>query len=142
MGVLQKLRPLNDFLIDLTQIMKTEYLILLFVLFVVDFFSGICSAFISDTEIKSKKWIDGLLRKSVIFLTVFSLGVVSAVLDQPLIFFTFFLLFVFGELKSIFENLEKIGIPGMKDISNIFDNFTKHVVIKIRTFFENFNLKR
>ena len=138
MGVLQKLRPLNDFLIDLTQIMKTEYLILLFVLFVVDFFSGICSAFISDTEIKSKKWIDGLLRKSVIFLTVFSLGVVSAVLDQPLIFFTFFLLFVFGELKSIFENLEKIGIPGMKDISNIFDNFTKHVVKKIRTFFEKF----
>ena len=138
MGVLQKLRPLNDFLIDLTQIMKTEYLILLFVLFVVDLFSGICSAFISDTEIKSKKWIDGLLRKSVIFLTVFSLGVVSAVLDQPLIFFTFFLLFVFGELKSIFENLEKIGIPGMKDISNIFDNFTKHVVKKIRTFFEKF----
>lgn len=139
MGVLQKLRPLNDFLIDLTQIMKTEYLILLFVLFVVDFFSGICSAFISDTEIKSKNWIDGLLRKSVIFLTVFSLGVVSAVLDQPLIFFTFFLLFVFGELKSIFENLEKIGIPGMKDISNIFDNFTKRVVKKIRTFFEKFN---
>ena len=139
MGVLQKLRPLNDFLINLTQIMKTEYLILLFVLFVVDLFSGICSAFISDTEIKSKKWIDGLLRKSVIFLTVFSLGVVSAVLDQPLIFFTFFLLFVFGELKSIFENLEKIGIPGMKDISNIFDNFTKHVVRKIRTFFEKFN---
>ena len=138
MGVLQKLRPLNDFLIDLTQIMKTEYLILLFVLFVVDFFSGICSAFISDTEVKSKKWIDGLLRKSVIFLTVFSLGVVSAVLDQPLMFFTFFLLFVFGELKSIFENLEKIGIPGMKDISNIFDNFTKHVVRKIRTFFEKF----
>lgn len=139
MGVLQILRPLNDFLIDLTQIMKTEYLILLFVLFVVDLFSGICSAFISDTDIKSKKWIDGLLRKSVIFLTVFSLGVVSAVLDQPLIFFTFFLLFVFGELKSIFENLEKIGIPGMKDISNIFDNFTKHVVEKIRTFFEKFN---
>lgn len=139
MGVLQKLRPLNDFLIDLTQIMKTEYLILLFVLFVVDFFSGMCSAFISDTEVKSKKWIDGLLRKSVIFLTVFSLGVVSAVLDQPLIFFTFFLLFVFGELKSIFENLEKIGIPGMKDISNIFDNFTKRVVRKIRTFFEKFN---
>ena len=139
MGALQKLRPLNDFLIDLTQIMKTEYLILLFVLFVVDLFSGICSAFISDTDIKSKKWIDGLLRKSVIFLTVFSLGVVSAVLDQPLIFFTFFLLFVFGELKSIFENLEKIGIPGMKDISNIFDNFTKHVVKKIRTFFEKFN---
>ena len=139
MGVLQKLRPLNDFLIDLTQIMKTEYLILLFVLFVVDFFSGICSAFISDTEIESKKWIDGLLRKSVIFLTVFSLGVVSAVLDQPLIFFTFFLLFVFGELKSIFENLEKIGIPGMKDISNIFDNFIKNVVRKIRTFFEKFN---
>ena len=139
MGVLQKLRPLNDFLIDLTQIMKTEYLILLFVLFVVDFFSGICSAFISDTEIESKKWIDGLLRKSVIFLTVFSLGVVSAVLDQPLIFITFFFLFVFGELKSIFENLETIGIPGMKDISNIFDNFTKHVVKKIRTFFEKFN---
>ena len=139
MGALQKLRPLNDFLIDLTQIMKTEYLILLFVLFVVDLFSGICSAFISDTDIKSKKLIDGLLRKSVIFLTVFSLGVVSAVLDQPLIFFTFFLLFVFGELKSIFENLEKIGIPGMKDISNIFDNFTKHVVEKIRTFFEKFN---
>ena len=139
MGALQKLRPLNDFLINLTQIMKTEYLILLFVLFVVDLFSGICSAFISDTDIKSKKWIDGLLRKSVIFLTVFSLGVVSAVLDQPLIFFTFFLLFVFGELKSIFENLEKIGIPGMKDISNIFDNFTKRVVEKIRTFFEKFN---
>lgn len=139
MGALQKLRPLNDFLIDLTQIMKTEYLILLFVLFVVDLFSGICSAFISDTEIESKKWIDGLLRKSVIFLTVFSLGVVSAVLDQPLIFFTFFLLFVFGELKSIFENLEKIGIPGMKDISSIFDNFTKHVIKKIRTFFEKFN---
>ena len=139
MGELQKLRPLNDFLIDLTQIMKTEYLILLFVLFVVDFFSGICSAFISDTEIKSKKWIDGLLRKSVIFLTVFSLGVVSAVLDQPLIFFTFFLLFVFGELKSIFENLEKIGIPGMEDISNIFDNFTKYIVKKIRAFFEKFN---
>ena len=139
MGALQKLRPLNDFLIDLTQIMKTEYLILLFVLFVVDLFSGICSAFISDTDIKSKKLIDGLLRKSVIFLTVFSLGVVSAVLDQPLIFFTFFLLFVFGELKSIFENLEKIGIPGMKDISNIFDNFTKRVVKKIRTFFEKFN---
>ena len=139
MGALQKLRPLNDFLINLTQIMKTEYLILLFVLFVVDLFSGICSAFISDTDIKSKKWIDGLLRKSVIFLTVFSLGVVSAVLDQPLIFFTFFLLFVFGELKSIFENLEKIGIPGMKDISNIFDNFTKRVVKKIRTFFEKFN---
>ena len=139
MGVLQKLRPLNDLLIDLTQIMKTEYLILLFVLFVVDFFSGICSAFISDTEIESKKWIDGLLRKSVIFLTVFSIGVVSAVLDQPLIFFTFFLLFVFGELKSIFDNLEMIGIPGMKDISNIFDNFTKHVIEKIRTFFEKFN---
>ena len=139
MGALQKLRPLNDFLIDLTQIMKTEYLILLFVLFVVDLFSGICSAFISDTDIKSKKWIDGLLRKSVIFLTVFSLGVVSAVLDQPLIFFTFFLLFVLGELKSIFENLEKMGIPGMKDISNIFDNFTKRVVKKIRTFFEKFN---
>ena len=139
MGVLQKLRPLNDLLIDLTQIMKTEYLILLFVLFVVDFFSGICSAFISETEIESKKWIDGLLRKSVIFLTVFSIGVVSAVLDQPLIFFTFFLLFVFGELKSIFDNLEMIGIPGMKDISNIFDNFTKHVVEKIRTFFEKFN---
>ena len=139
MGVLQKLRPLNDFLIDLTQIMKTEYLILLFVLFVVDFFSGICSAFISDTEMKSKKWIDGLLRKSVIFLTVFSLGVVSAVLEQPSIFFTFFLLFVFGELKSIFENLEKIGIPGMKDISSIFDNLTKHIAKKIKTFFEKFN---
>ena len=139
MGVLQKLRPLNDFLIDLTQLMKTEYLILLFVLFVVDFFSGICSAFISDTEMKSKKWIDGLLRKSVIFLTVFSLGVVSAVLEQPLIFFTFFLLFVFGELKSIFENLEKIGIPGMKDISSIFDNFTKYIAKKIKTFFEKFN---
>ena len=139
MGALQKLRPLNDFLIDLTQIMKTEYLILLFVLFVVDLFSGICSAFISDTEIESKKWIDGLLRKSVIFLTVFSLGVVSAVLDQPSIFITFFFLFIFGELKSIFENLETIGIPGMKDISNIFDNFTKSVVKKIRTFFEKFN---
>ena len=139
MGALQKLRPLNDFLIDLTQIMKTEYLILLFILFVVDLFSGICSAFISDTEIESKKWIDGLLRKSVIFLTVFSLGVVSAVLDQPSIFITFFFLFIFGELKSIFDNLETIGIPGMKDISSIFDNFTKHVVEKIRTFFEKFN---
>ena len=139
MGALQKLRPLNDFLIDLTQIMKTEYLILLFVLFVVDLFSGICSAFISDTEIESKKWIDGLLRKSVIFLTVFSLGVVSAVLDQPSIFITFFFLFIFGELKSIFDNLETIGIPGMKDISSIFDNFTKHVIKKIRTFFEKFN---
>ena len=139
MEILQKLKPLNDFLFDLTQIMRTEHLILLFVLFVVDFFSRICSAFISEKEIESKKWIDGLLRKSVIFLTVFSLGVVSAVLDQPLIFTTFFLLFVFGELKSIFENLEQIGIPGMKDISNIFDNFTKHVVKKIRTFFEKFN---
>lgn len=138
MGVLQRLKPLNDFLLDLTQIMRTEHLILLFVLFVVDFFSGICSAFISDTEIGSKKWIDGLLRKSVIFLTVFSLGVVSAVLDQPFIFTTFFLLFVFGELKSIFENLEKIGVPGMKDISNIFDNFTKRIVKKVRAFFDTF----
>lgn len=138
MGVLQRLKPLNDFLLDLTQIMRTEHLILLFVLFVVDFFSGICSAFISDADIESKKWIDGLLRKSVIFLTVFSLGVVSAVLDQPLIFTTFFLLFVFGELKSIFENLEKIGVPGMKDISNIFDNFTKNIVKKVRAFFDKF----
>ena len=138
MGVLQKLRPLNNFLLDLTQIIQTEHLILLFVLFVVDFFSGICSAFISEKEIESKKWIDGLLRKSVIFLTVFSLGVVSAVVDQPFIFITFYLLFVFGELKSIFENLEKIGIPGMKDISNIFDNFTKHIVKKIRAFFDKF----
>ena len=132
------LNPLSELAYDVTRIMRTEHLIALFFLFLSDFVSGIIAAYISGNVLESKRWINGVLRKALIFLIIFCLGIVSAVVEQPYIYFIFLFLFGTGELKSIFENLEKAKMPGMGEISTILNTIIEHILKKIKAFGDKF----
>ena len=132
-------RILDKFFIELTQTMRTEHLIALAFIFVVDFLTGITAAKISGKEIKSSKWIDGLLRKVSIFLTLFGMGVVSALMEKKVIFVTFYGLFMLGELKSIFENMANMGIPRMEEITNTINVLIDRTIRIMEEFFEKFD---
>ena len=135
----QVIRTLDKFFIELTQTMRTEHLIALAFIFVVDFLTGITAAKISGKEIKSSKWIDGLLRKVSIFLTLFGMGVVSALMEKKVIFVTFYGLFMLGELKSIFENMANMGIPRMEEITNTINVLIDRTIRIMEEFFEKFD---
>ena len=135
----QVVRTLDKFFIELTQTMRTEHLIALAFIFVVDFLTGITAAKISGKEIKSSKWIDGLLRKVSIFLALFGVGIVSVLLEKKVIFVIFYGLFMLGELKSIFENMANMGIPRMEEITNMINVLIDHVIRIMKEFFEKFD---
>ena len=135
----QVIRTLDKFFIELTQTMRTEHLIALAFIFVVDFLTGITAAKISGKEIKSSKWIDGLLRKVSIFLALFGMGIVSALMEKKVIFVIFYGLFMLGELKSIFENMANMGIPRMEEITNTINVLIDRTIRIMEEFFEKFD---
>ena len=135
----QVVRTLDKFFIELTQTMRTEHLIALAFIFVVDFLTGITAAKISGKEIKSSKWIDGLLRKVSIFLALFGMGIVSALMEKKVIFVIFYGLFMLGELKSIFENMANMGIPRMEEITNTINVLIDRTIRIMEEFFEKFD---
>ena len=135
----QVVRTLDKFFIELTQTMRTEHLIALAFIFIVDFLTGITASKITGKKIKSSKWIDGLLRKVSIFLALFGLGIVSVLLGKKVIFVIFYGLFMLGELKSIFENMANMGIPRMEEITNMTNVLIDHVIRIMKEFFEKFD---
>ncbi len=135
----QVVRTLDKFFIELTQTMRTEHLIALAFIFIVDFLTGITASKITGKKIKSSKWIDGLLRKVSIFLALFGLGIVSVLLEKKVIFVIFYGLFMLGELKSIFENMANMGIPRMEEITNMTNVLIDHVIRIMKEFFEKFD---
>ncbi len=135
----QVVRTLDKFFIELTQTMRTEHLIALAFIFIVDFLTGITASKITGKKIKSSKWIDGLLRKVSIFLALFGLGIVSVLLEKKVIFVIFYGLFMLGELKSIFENMANMGIPRMEEITNMTNVLIDHVIRIVKEFFEKFD---
>ena len=126
----------NEFIRELLDTIKTEQLVTMLVVFMTDFFSGIMGSKMQGEEIQSKKWINGLLRKSQIFLMIFCIGLVTTLLHYPLLYECFFWLFLLGEIKSIFENAIKMKIPFAAEISNIIDDFTTHLLKKISAYAE------
>lgn len=135
----QVVRTLDKFFIELTQTMRTEHLIALAFIFIVDFLTGITASKITGKKIKSSKWIDGLLRKVSIFLALFGVGIVSVLLEKKVIFVIFYGLFMLGELKSIFENMANMGIPRMEEITNMTNVLIDHVIRIMKEFFEKFD---
>lgn len=128
----------DEFIRELLDTIKTKQLVTMLVVFMTDFFSGMMGAKMQGEEIQSKKWINGLLRKSQIFLMIFCIGLVTTLLHYPLLYEWFFWLFLLGEIKSIFENAIKIKIPFAAEISNIIDDFTTHLLKKISAYAEKF----
>ena len=128
----------DEFIRELLDTIKTKQLVTMLVVFMTDFFSGMMGAKMQGEEIQSKKWINGLLRKSQIFLMIFCIGLVATLLHYPLLYEWFFWLFLLGEIKSIFENAIKIKIPFAAEISNIIDDFTTHLLKKISAYAEKF----
>lgn len=128
----------NEFIRELLDTIKTSQLVTMLVVFMTDFFSGIMGSKMQGEEIQSKKWINGLLRKSQIFLMIFCIGLVTTLLHYPLLYECFFWLFLLGEIKSIFENAIKMKIPFAAEISNIIDNFTTQLLKKISAYAEKF----
>ena len=126
----------NEFIRELLDTIKTSQLVTMLVVFMTDFFSGIIGSKMQVEEIQSKKWINGLLRKSQIFLMIFCIGFVTTLLHYPLLYECFFWLFLLGEIKSIFENAIKMKIPFAAEISNIIDDFTTHLLKKISAYAE------
>ena len=126
----------NEFIRELLDTIKTSQLVTMLVVFMTDFFSGIIGSKMQVEEIQSKKWINGLLRKSQIFLMIFCIGLVTTLLNYPLLYECFFWLFLLGEIKSIFENAIKMKIPFAAEISNIIDNFTTQLLKKISAYAE------
>ncbi len=126
----------NEFIRELLDTIKTKQLVTMLVVFMTDFFSGIMGSKMQGEEIQSKKWINGLLRKSQIFLMIFCIGLVTTLLHYPLLYECFFWLFLLGEIKSIFENAIKMKMPFAAEISNIIDNFTTHLLKKISAYAE------
>ena len=126
----------NEFIRELLDTIKTSQLVTMLVVFMTDFFSGIIGSKMQVEEIQSKKWINGLLRKSQIFLMIFCIGLVTTLLHYPLLYECFFWLFLLGEIKSIFENAIKLKIPFAAEISNIIDNFTTQLLKKISAYAE------
>lgn len=126
----------NEFIRELLDTIKTSQLVTMLVVFMTDFFSGIMGSKMQGEEIQSKKWINGLLRKSQIFLMIFCIGLVTTLLHYPLLYECFFWLFLLGEIKSIFENAIKMKIPFAAEISNIIDNFTTQLLKKISAYAE------
>lgn len=126
----------NEFIRELLDTIKTKELVTMLVVFMTDFFSGIMGCKMQGEEIQSKKWINGLLRKSQIFLMIFCIGLVTTLLHYPLLYECFFWLFLLGEIKSIFENAIKMKIPFAAEISNIIDNFTTQLLKKISAYAE------
>ena len=126
----------NEFIRELLDTIKTSQLVTMLVVFMTDFFSGIIGSKMQVEEIQSKKWINGLLRKSQIFLMIFCIGLVTTLLHYPLLYECFFWLFLLGEIKSIFENAIKMKIPFAAEISNIIDNFTTQLLKKISAYAE------
>ena len=135
----QVVRTLDKFFIELTQTMRTEHLIALVFIFIVDFLTGITAAKITGKKIKSSKWIDGLLRKVSIFLALFGMGIVSALMEKKVIFVIFYGLFMLGELKSIFENMANMGIPRMEEITNTINVLIDRTIRIMEEFFEKFD---
>ena len=135
----QVVRTLDKFFIELTQTMRTEHLIALAFIFIVDFLTGITASKITGKKIKSSKWIDGLLRKVSIFLALFGLGIVSVLLGKKVIFVIFYGLFMLGELKSIFENMANMGIPRMEEITNMINVLIDRTIRIMEEFFEKFD---
>ena len=128
----------DEFIRELLDTIKTKQLVTMLVVFMTDFFSGMMGSKMQGEEIQSKKWINGLLRKSQIFLMIFCIGLVTTLLHYPLLYECFFWLFLLGEIKSIFENAIKIKIPFAAEISNIIDDFTTHLLKKISAYAEKF----
>lgn len=126
----------SEFVRDLLETIKTRQLVTMLVVFMTDFFSGVMGSKMQGETIESKKWINGLLRKSQIFLMIFCIGLVTTLLHYPLLYECFFWLFLMGEVKSIFENAIKMNIPFAKEISNIIDDFTTHLLKKISAYAE------
>ena len=126
----------NEFIRELLDTIKTSQLVTMLVVFMTDFFAGIIGSKMQGEEIQSKKWINGLLRKSQIFLMIFCIGLVTTLLHYPLLYECFFWLFLLGEIKSIFENAIKMKIPFAAEISNIIDNFTTQLLKKISAYAE------
>lgn len=126
----------NEFIRELLDTIKTNQLVTMLVVFMTDFFAGIMGSKMQGEEIQSKKWINGLLRKSQIFLMIFCIGLVTTLLHYPLLYECFFWLFLLGEIKSIFENAIKMKIPFAAEISNIIDDFTTHLLKKISAYAE------
>ena len=126
----------SEFVRELLETIKTRQLVTMLVVFMTDFFSGVMGSKMQDEIIESKKWINGLLRKSQIFLMIFCIGLVTTLLHYPLLYECFFWLFLMGEVKSIFENAIKMNIPFAKEISNIIDNFTTLLLKKISAYAE------
>lgn len=126
----------SEFVRDLLETIKTRQLVTMLVVFMTDFFSGVMGSKMQGETIESKKWINGLLRKSQIFLMIFCIGLVTTLLHYPLLYECFFWLFLMGEVKSIFENAIKMNIPFAKEISNIIDNFTTRLLKKISAYAE------
>lgn len=126
----------NEFIRELLDTIKTKQLVTMLVVFMTDFFAGIMGSKMQGEEIQSKKWINGLIRKSQIFLMIFCIGLVTTLLHYPLLYECFFWLFLLGEIKSIFENAIKMKIPFAAEISNIIDNFTTLLLKKISAYAE------
>ena len=128
--------PNDYFFLELLKTIKVSQLVTLLVIFMTDFFTGIVGAKIQGQEIESKKWINGLLRKSQIFLMIFCIGLVTTLLHFPILYECFFWLFLLGEVKSIFENGVKMKLPYAKEISALVDTCSNHIVKKISSFTE------
>ena len=108
----------------------SKVLMLLGLVIVVDFVSGVVAAKLSpDDEIKSKKWNDGLIRKGNMIFAAFSCFLFDLIFGFNLIEFipfreiltkaglthfglaeTISLGFIVGEVISIFENWKKADI--------------------------------
>lgn len=106
-----------EFMKELT---KTQDGLIMFVLgliivaMIIDFLSGTIAAKINpDIKFNSKAGINGLLRKIVsIFLLVFFIPVTVLLPGETgvAILYTTYLGYLAFEIKSIFENAEKLGI--------------------------------
>ena len=101
-------------------------------LMIIDFISGTVAAIINpNIEFKSKEGVYGILRKIVSMLLMVILVPVGVVLPGDtgiMLVYTLYIGYMLFELKSIVENLDKMGVDVgiFKVFLNNFEQFTKN----------------
>lgn len=101
-------------------------LTLIAIAMIIDFISGTIAAKINpDIKFESKKGINGILRKLISIIVMIFFIPLSVIMPNGVgatLVYVLYLGYLLMELKSILENLQKIGIN-----ITLFNNFIKEI---------------
>ena len=128
---------MNIFL-AIASVLKPHHLHAILILFMIDFITDIMASVYLEIPLDSHKWINGILRKFAVFIAIFVTAGLSYLLEYKVLFDLFYMLFFLGEVKSIFENLKKMDIPGMREVDQVLGSIVNSILKKIKDIADTF----